>query len=65
MNKLSALSKLANAYHYVVKERSNEIETIDTLSSRFHYVRRSLSLQDLLPAPKCTEGFNGKGPSFL
>ena len=61
MNKLTALSKLAGAYHYLLQSNPYD-SSIDELASKFHYVRRSLSIEDLKPAPKDTEGFNPKMP---
>ena len=71
MNKLTALSKLAGAYHYLfppdvtVYAEPADIEAIDTLAQRFHYIRRSLTLADLKPAPKSEEGYNGRMPTFF
>ena len=70
MNKLTALSKLAGAYHYVfppdatLQATEADKETIDILASRFHYIRRSLRLSHLKPTVNA-EGLNGKGPTFF
>ena len=64
MTKLSALSKLANAYYYLFPSEAPQ-EALNVLSDKFHYIRRSLILDDLRPAPKCDEGFNGRGPTWL
>jgi hypothetical protein len=70
MNKLSALSKLANAYHHFVTGETQEIGSGDIqaatiLAEKFGYVRRSLTIEDLKPQPKCIEGFNGKMPTHF
>ena len=70
MNKLSALSKLANAYHHFVTGETQEIGSGDIqaatiLAEKFGYVRRSLTIEDLKPQPKCIEGFNPKGPTHF
>jgi hypothetical protein len=67
MNKLTALSKLAGAYHHLdlsdiaIDEVIDE-EAFTILASKFGYIRRSLRIEDLKPAPKDTEGLNPKGP---
>ena len=65
MNKLTALSKLANAYHYLFPDTDVHQDALNILSDKFHYTRRSLTLLDLAPQPKNTEGLNGKGPKFF
>ena len=62
MNKLTALSKLANAYWHIAGEPT---EATEILVSNFHYIRRSLRIEDLKPEPKCTEGYNPKGPTHF
>jgi hypothetical protein len=64
MTKLTALSKLANAYHYLFPTEAPQ-ESLNVLSDKFHHIRRSLILDDLRPVPKCTEGFNGRGSTWL
>lgn len=76
MNKLSALSKLANAYYHIVpqaypmlpgtmEDRSN-FATTQLLYDKFNYVRRSLRIEDLAPQPKQpAEGLNPVGPKFF
>lgn len=64
MNKLTALHKLASAYHYLYPTDAGQ-DALNLLSDKFHRVRRSMLLVDLAPAPKCTEGFNPKGPTHL
>lgn len=64
MNKLTALSKLASAYHYLFPTEAPQ-EALNMLSDKFHYVRRSTTLLDLAPQPKSAEGINGKGPTFF
>jgi len=61
MNKLTALSKLAGAYHHLNSVDPLD-QALDTLYYNFNYIRRSLNLDDLKPLPKDTEGFNPKGP---
>ena len=63
MNKLTALSKLAGAYHYLdLSDKAIDEEAFTILASKFGYTRRSLSIEDLKPLPKDTEGLNPKGP---
>jgi len=62
MNKLTALSKLAGAYYYLFPDLSVSQEALDLLSRNFHYIRRSMLLDDLRPQPKDAEGLNPKGP---
>lgn len=65
MNKLTALSKLASAYHYIA-ERSPNGETVAIIAEKFGYIRRSLRLEDLMPQPRQTaEGLNPAGPKFF
>jgi hypothetical protein len=64
MNKLTALSKLANAYYYLFTTDAPQ-EALNLLSDKFHYTRRNLMLLDLAPKPKCAEGFNPAGPKYL
>ena len=67
LTKLDALRILGNAYWYLAsaedyKEyRSNE-EPASILEEKFGYIRRSLSLRDVIPQ-RDTEGWNGKGPT--
>jgi hypothetical protein len=71
MNKLTALSKLANAYHYLndsmerMADYGHDIEAQHTLFDKFGYIRRSLSIDDLKPQPKSAEGLNPAGPKFF
>lgn len=66
MNKLTALSKLAGAYHHIKSDGTCEDEYPRViLKICFEYVLHSLTLEDLRPVPKCTEGFNGKMPTHL
>ena len=63
MNKLTAPSKLANAYHHL--EQSDALDNRDAteeIKAVFGYIRRSLRIEDLKPVP---EGLNGKGPTFF
>ena len=64
MNKLTALHKLASAYHYLYPTSAPQ-SALNTLSKLFYEVRDSTYLIQLAPAPKCTEGFNPKGPTQL
>ena len=64
MTKLDAMKMLANAYHYLFLIDAPQ-EALNILSDKFHYVRRSTLLDDLRPKPLCTEGLNGKGPTWL
>ena len=64
MTKLDAMKMLANAYHYLFLSDAPQ-EALNILSDKFHYVRRSTLLDDLRPQPLCTEGLNGKGPTWL
>jgi hypothetical protein len=64
MNKLTALSKLASAWYYLLDQETVD-DSLDLIGKNFHYIRRSLRLIDLKPQPKCTEGFNGKGPTHF
>jgi hypothetical protein len=65
MNKLAALSKLAGAYHSLPKTLETDTEASNILADKFHYIRRSLRLEDLKPAPKNAEGLNPVGPKFF
>jgi hypothetical protein len=65
MTKLTALSKLANAYHYIVPNNLGNLDAQTVINDKFHYIRRSLHIQDLKPQPRCAEGMNGKGPTWL
>jgi hypothetical protein len=66
MNKLTALSKLSSAYHYLfLFPTGAEQDALDILSDKFHYIRRSLTMLDLAPQSKSTEGMNPKGPTFF
>ena len=64
MNKLTALSKLANAFYYLYPTGAPQ-NALDILSDKFHYIRRSLTMLDLAPQSKSTEGMNPKGPTFF
>jgi hypothetical protein len=64
MNKLTALSKLANAYWYV-RDTYGYAETAQLLDYKFGCIRRSLSIEDLKPQPKNAEGMNPSGPKYL
>lgn len=63
LTKLTALSKLANAFNYLYPTGAPQ-NALDVLSDKFHYIRRSLRIEDLKPA-KNDEGFNGKMPTFF
>lgn len=69
MDKLTALSKLASAYHYLVNyapvSSIGDSNALWEIQSAFGYVRRSLYIEDLKPQPKCTEGLNGRGTTWL
>ena len=68
MTKLDAMIKLANAYRYVHAQRGPDCYAAVILEDTFHQVRRSLqNIEDVLimPEPVGTEGFNGKGPTWL
>ncbi len=68
MNKLTALSKLAGAYHYLYTRDSadSEIPARVELDVRFGQIRRSLSIEDLKPQPKhIAEGYNGRMPTHF
>ena len=73
MNKLTALSKLASAYHDQYAQISQHIsstiaakDALEILEFRFQYIRRSLRIEDLKPQPKQTaEGLNPAGPKFF
>jgi len=65
MNKLTALSKLSNAYWELRKSvpiSEDVCEAMMVLEDMFGRIRRSLRIEDLKPQPKCAEGFNPKGP---
>ena len=63
MNKLNALSKLAGAYHDLdLSDKAVDEEAFTILASKFGYTRRSLRIEDLKPAPKNEEGYNGRMP---
>ena len=62
MNKLAALSKLANAFHYLKDQDRHE--GMNILAHKFGYLRRSLRIEDLMPV-KCVEGYNGRMPTQL
>ena len=64
MNKLTALSKLSSAYHYLFPTDAGQ-DALNLLSDKFHYLRRSLTLLDLAPQPKSAEGMNPTGPRYL
>jgi hypothetical protein len=63
MNKLTALSKMANAWYYLFPTDAGQ-DALDLLSAKFHHVRRSMTLMDLAPK-KETEGLNPVGPRYL
>lgn len=74
MNKLTALSKLANAYltlkaDRTAGEKSLSLADADALSAidyNFGYIRRSLRIEDLAPTvPEKTEGINPPGPKYF
>jgi hypothetical protein len=65
MNKLDALKTLSHAYYYLINQGTDDVNSQATLSIAFGYVRRSLSLADLAPTTRDTEGFNGRGPLYL
>ena len=68
MTKLTALSKLASAYWYLANIPGYSAVMDGSafiVYDKFNYIRRSLTLQDLAPTPKCTEGFNGRMPTQL
>jgi len=65
MNRLTALSKLANAYHDQLAQHGCMSEAVAILEEKFGYIRRSLTLQDLKPQPKNAEGLNPVGPKFF
>ena len=67
MNRLSALSKLANAYHYLLSIPIDvgDAIAVTELADKFGYIRRSLRIGDLKPQSKSTEGMNPKGPTFF
>jgi hypothetical protein len=63
MNKLTALSKLANAYWHQGGPAGSSATSM--LEEKFGYIRRSMTLEDLKPQPKSTEGLNPAGPKYL
>lgn len=71
MNKLTALSKLANAWLYLVKFGSENDgltalpDALVILNDKFGYIRRSMAIEDLAPQPKDAEGLNPAGPKYL
>ena len=65
MNKLTALSKLASAYHALGFDSLSNMQAKVILSDSFGYIRRSLRIEDLAPQPKSTEGLNPAGPKFF
>jgi hypothetical protein len=66
MNKLTALSKLANAFHYLSNQSASlHFDALETIATNFHYIRRSLRISDLEPLPKQEEGYNGRMPTFF
>ena len=62
MNKLTALSKLASAYHYLKGQHRHE--GMNILAHKFGYLRRSLRIEELMTV-KCVEGYNGRMPTQL
>jgi hypothetical protein len=64
MNKLTALSKLASAFHHLYVSDAPQ-NALDVLSDKFHYLRRSLTIMELAPQSKSTEGMNPSGPKYL
>ena len=66
MNKLTALSKLAGAYHSLLFDSLPNAQAKIILDDTFGYVRRSLRIEDLKPEPKQpAEGLNPAGPKFF
>ena len=65
MNKLTALSKLANAFHNLNDTGRSGSDAQKTIEEMFGYIRRSLRIEDLAPQPKSTEGLNPSGPKYL
>lgn len=70
MNKLAGMSKLAGAFHYLnsserLVDVGGEPDSTVVIFDLFHRLRRSLSINDLEPKPRCTEGFNGRMPTQL
>lgn len=62
MNKLTALSKLANAYHYV---KAEDILGSFMIVDLFHEIREGLSIHDLEPDHADAEGYNGRMPTHF
>ena len=67
MDKLTALSKLASAYNYLINYAPDlrDNNALWIIHGAFGHVRRSLYIEDLKPQPKCTEGLNGRGTTWL
>lgn len=63
MNKLTALKILADAYWHQSGTAGSQSTAI--LEDKFGHVRRSITLEDLKPEPKCEEGFNGRMPTHF
>lgn len=63
--KLDALRTLSKAYWYV-RDTYGSADAASLLDWRFNVVRRSMSIQDLMPrAKRKNEGFNGRMPRFF
>lgn len=68
LTKLDALRTLANAYWYAFytdKYALGAYSAADIIGASFGYVRRSMTLEDLKPAPVVNEGYNGRMPTHF
>ena len=71
LTKLDALRILGNAYWHLSPNQDWTLNPMDIfpgcsiLYTKFHHVRRSMTLMDLKPQPKSAEGWNGRGPTWL
>lgn len=70
LNKLDALNKLANAYHYVHTQRGADCYAAVILEDAFHQVRRSIqNIEEILPVlvedSLYLEGYNGRMPAYF
>ena len=70
LNKLDALNKLANAYHYVHTQRGADCYAAAIFEDAFHKVRRSIqSIEEVSPVfvedRLYLEGYNGRMPAFF
>ena len=71
MDKIDALQILSNAYWYMngnvarMSEYGHDIDAESELFHKFHYVRRSMMLEDLKPTSVVNEGLNGPMPRFF